>query len=344
MNKKLFYLSDLHLEILIDKKGFNKELGLFYYDKLFENTFKKNNIQKLQEEQKNSTSENYLLIGGDLILAKHFHYIVPFLEEKSQYFQKIFYIFGNHEYWGKSFNSAFEVVKEQINKSAILKSKMIVLNNNSYNLTEKTKIWGSTLWYKVPPHEEYKIKTVMRDYIKIIENKNGKYNKASYTSFSNRYEEAIFSLKKELENCVKNKQKIIVATHHVPSENYNIISESYYPDVYGYGTLLPKDLFQLRNNHEILEVENGLEDKNFSKNYTVFDCILGMIHGHSHILDKETYLPRDFHYKNEYDLNCYMFTLGYLGYEFLPHRFYDKNTNTFQKCYEDLVIPHLEFE
>ena len=73
---KLYFLSDLHLELLVTQKGLSPDFAL--YEAIFDNI--------------PATKEDYLLIGGDFVVAKHFHYFAPFLKKHADRFKRVFYL------------------------------------------------------------------------------------------------------------------------------------------------------------------------------------------------------------------------------------------------------------
>lgn len=257
---KLYFLSDLHLELLVTQKGLSPDFAL--YEAIFDNI--------------PATKEDYLLIGGDFVVAKHFHYFVPFLKKHADRFKRVFYLMGNHEYWHDTFQSAVNRIQSQIDANQL---NITILDNQAVEIGDKI-IWGSTLWYQAPIVQQYPLSVAMNDYRRI---RRDDYKRVTYHDFALRFETAIQSLK-ETQAQHPNKS-IIVATHHAPSEVFNTCPQGkHYPNVFGYGTALP------------------YYDWNIA-------CI---IHGHSHIVEKQ---PVHVQYQNEWNIPSHMFTFGYFGHE-----------------------------
>jgi len=116
---KFRLISDLHLEckytnltVIIDKmKKFNK-------------------INKV----------DYLIMAGDITTFNNIHKLDSFLNIIKNDYLNIFYILGNHEFWGTKENSTNIINKYRETKY------VTVLENEIYKLSENLSIFGSTLW------------------------------------------------------------------------------------------------------------------------------------------------------------------------------------------------------
>lgn len=273
---RLFYVSDLHFEFLMTQNGLDLKT-LSKYQQIFRNTFSK--IDPYYE--------NILVIAGDLIWSKHFHYLRELLEEIATHFDKTFLILGNHDYWRSTIDKSIKHIRSFINENKTLKDKMFLLENNLVSLNQKYNIWGATLWYSAPPHEQYNLSLVMNDF-KYIKTNN--YRKMNYSHFELLHNASIYSLKEALIKTKEEGKKLVIATHHGTSENY--LKFTPYSHCLGYATTLPPSLFHKDEPYELL------------------DNIQCFIHGHSHVSQKPLI------YENEYGIKTYMNTLGYVGHEF----------------------------
>ena len=116
-NEFFIILSDIHLE----KKSTN------YQNFIIEQ------INSLIEEYKNNNKTIYVLCAGDLHNSTHgFNFL-------SRINTHVFYVAGNHEYWGNDFI-------ETQNKLKTYKSSNVTFLNNDLHITDNSIILGATLW------------------------------------------------------------------------------------------------------------------------------------------------------------------------------------------------------
>lgn len=267
-HNQIYYISDVHFEFIISSKGICQE-KLEQYRKFF----------TPQPHQVQPNHKQILLIAGDLITSRHFHYIADFMT--SLPYDNILYVLGNHEYYGDDFQKAQARIQNVIDKNEILKEKMVILENDFVQFNG-LKIIGTSYWYSVPFDKEFMITQRLNDYKKI----SNHYKKIHYPAFSNKNREAKEFIWNVLDK--NNNDKVLLVTHHAISERH-LLDSFPYPDCYGFGTLL----------HFSEEQQNRL---------------IGNIHGHSHFSE-----PHSYHNEygipvytntlgyidNEFDLNKY---------------------------------------
>ena len=117
---QLNYISDIHLEWLFDKRGL---LQTDVLDAIYRPLFRCN--------KQPATQHNLLMIAGDLTEARKFHYFVPFLESviADNGFDRVFYVMGNHEYYGDALHKAVGRIQVALEGSPMLKAHMSILHN-----------------------------------------------------------------------------------------------------------------------------------------------------------------------------------------------------------------------
>lgn len=177
---KIQYCSDLHLE--------------FYGNKRF-----------LKKTPLNPNAD-ILILAGDILLfslLKEKEY-EDFFNYISDNFKTTYWIPGNHEYYHSDISERSGVLNETI------KSNVFLVNNISV-IHENVKLIFSTLWSKISPINTWKIELDMSDFYVIKNNKN----KFTSSKFNQLHEESLNFIKQELK--VKNTEKSIVVTHHVPT-------------------------------------------------------------------------------------------------------------------------------
>ena len=286
---KLNFISDLHLDFLRDNKGrLNQEMFEKYKDLLLgKHQYWINNFDSKNILEKHSTikpTENYLVIAGDLIEAKKFKQIVELMEEVCSCYDKVFYVFGNHEFYHSTLTGAYKKVQEEIEKSNILKEKLILCEDKKIVLREDLQLILSTYWYDIKnPIEAEEIRGKMNDYRYI---KKEDYTRISPNDFLKKHQDSKSFLIKTLKETDDN-VKTVVITHHATSLNVNKGTKFEEPKhALGYCSYLTE------------EIVDAIGEKS-----------VYFIHGHTHLLREKCY-------KNEWDYDTFINTIGYVDDEF----------------------------
>ena len=153
---QLNYISDIHLEWLFDKRGL---LQTDVLDEIYRPLFRCN--------RQPATQHNLLMIAGDLTEARKFHYFVPFVESviADNGFDKVFYVMGNHEYYGDALHKVVGRIQAALDGSPILKAHMSILHNQCAMLDNgRVQIIGAPFWYQVAHGDEYAVAQRLSDY------------------------------------------------------------------------------------------------------------------------------------------------------------------------------------
>jgi len=180
---KIQFASDLHLEFI-----FNKAY-----------------IEKYPLEAKG----DILILAGDIIPFKMMHAADNFFDYVSDYFEMVYWIPGNHEYYRSEINERNGAFQEQIRDNVVL------LNNKSIQYQDY-KIIFSTLWTSIGDQHANEIKRGMADF-RVIKDDGLSLRPKKYNQL---HHDCLSFIQKELEGCGEN-EKSIVVTHHVPTKiNY----------------------------------------------------------------------------------------------------------------------------
>jgi hypothetical protein len=165
-----------------------------------------------------------LILGGDILCAKHFKTNGPLHEVYKDFLQKcivnfdhVIYILGNHEYFGYNWGNTIKVLKENFPPS-------IHILENEYVKVQDTIFLGCTLWSDFRnenPLEMMDCGGGMNDYRKIRIGSN--YRKLNPDDTLKVHKQSKQFLLEKLEE-FKN-EKIWIATHHAPS--YQSIHQKY---------------------------------------------------------------------------------------------------------------------
>ncbi|NOQ75167.1 MAG: metallophosphoesterase [Crocinitomix sp.] len=150
-----------------------------------------------------------LLLAGDIIPFQMMEHVDWFFDQIQTQFKAVYWIAGNHEYYGSDISLRSGTFHEKIRENIHL------VNNYRLNL-EECSILFTTLWSEISPQNVMQIKRGMSDYYHI---KNGPYTFNPDDS-SQLFRENVAFLETELKEMAQIENQIIV-THHVPTfENY----------------------------------------------------------------------------------------------------------------------------
>lgn len=180
------YLSDIHLEFYNES---HVDTSYFFIPK------------------QNAKNDTYLVLAGDIGYPSHQNY-KNFIADSSKFYNKVFIISGNHEYYD---NMNMDIVDALINSICSQFNNVYYLNNNEHLISENIVILGTTLWSKILPHEQPYIETCMNDY---------KHIKINDKVITTKYVNNLFLQNYTwLKNKVQEHQdkQIIIITHHSPS-------------------------------------------------------------------------------------------------------------------------------
>lgn len=206
MSIRFRILSDIHLEC------FNK-------NKLINVTFEILNLQKCDKV-------DYLILAGDITnydqIDKNFKYFLDNItsDEFQPKYKKIFYILGNHEYYGVyNYNKTPEDIIEAYSNFLKNYENIVFLENQKYIINKNDdcniNILGSTLWSKCD-EEGYKM---INDKFFI-----------SFENFLRKNQESVEFLENEIsslknDKCESKNSKTVIITHHLPS--YSTIDKKF---------------------------------------------------------------------------------------------------------------------
>ncbi len=175
---KIQYCSDLHLE--------------FPHNREF---IKKNPIIPTGE---------ILLLAGDILPFQLLNESSEFLDRISDSFEKVYWIPGNHEYYGSDINQRSGSFSEQI------RSNVTLLNNQEIKIKDVNFIFSS-LWSKIGEENRLIIENTLSDFGSIMdENEN-----FSAIKFNELHTESVLFIRGKLSQNIN--QKNVVITHHVPT-------------------------------------------------------------------------------------------------------------------------------
>ena len=239
---KIQYISDLHLESLNNR--------------MF---FKKYPVQPCAD---------YLVLAGDIIPLNQIDQINFFLDHISQVFSKVFWVPGNHEFYGSDYQS-YQSCNIPIRENVFL------INSQSVIL-EEYELLCSTLWSNLDLNKRWFLQYHINDF-KYIKYQKDYIDALDYNAF---HIDALSSLENKLQTA--NPSKTIVVTHHCPvmlsipeQENFSTVYGSsledlivkYQPLYWIYGhTHTANEMINIRNTSLITnQLDKASEIKDCNK-------------------------------------------------------------------------------
>lgn len=239
---KIQYISDLHLESLNNR--------------MF---FKKYPVQPCAD---------YLVLAGDIIPLNQIDQINFFLDHISHVFSKVFWVPGNHEFYGSDYQS-YQSCNIPIRENVFL------INSQSVIL-EEYELLCSTLWSNLDLNKRWFLQYHINDF-KYIKYQKDYIDALDYNAF---HIDALSSLENKLQTA--NPSKTIVVTHHCPvmlsipeQENFSTVYGSsledlivkYQPLYWIYGhTHTANEMINIRNTSLITnQLDKASEIKDCNK-------------------------------------------------------------------------------
>jgi len=186
---------------------------------------------------------DYLILAGDIGYPEQ-DIFKNFMKINSNKFKKIFYITGNHEYyqnWKQSTKLKINTITEtnQIIKNILAEcgDNIYFINNDHYDIDEKIRIVGTTLWSNIFSNslklsDSFEIysddnELITFDYIRKLHNENKEF------------------IKKQIQIAKNENKKLIVCSHHLPS--FSLILQEYKEKYPKYVSQFASDLDYLIN-------------------------------------------------------------------------------------------------
>jgi 3',5'-cyclic AMP phosphodiesterase CpdA len=176
------YISDLHLEFEQNREAIKE-----YYSEL---------------------EGDILILAGDIVCLSKLRLADNFLKKVSSDFNKIYWIPGNHEFYG----SDIELMSGSFQESIL---KNVTLLNNKSVVIEDTQFIFSTLWSNIPDNDAKIVKTRINDFFQITY----KGERLSTDVYNRIHKDSVDFISTELATSTHHKK--IIVTHHVPTiDNY----------------------------------------------------------------------------------------------------------------------------
>lgn len=146
----------------------------------------------------------YLAILGDLGNPNS-ELFQNFISHQANRFQKVFFLAGNHEFYGYTYHDTLEIIQSFCTSI----NNVVFLNKNIYDLSPDLRIAGCTLWSEIMEHQKWEINTFMMDFKKI---KNW-----TVDDYNQQHQNEKEWLIQQIDIAKTLNKKLVVFTHHAPS-------------------------------------------------------------------------------------------------------------------------------
>ena len=156
-------------------------------------------------------SASYLILAGDIGRLIDYDQYLGFLERQAHLsFRKIFWVLGNHEFYGLSYEDGLSQANRLRQESSI-NGKVILLHRCRYDLPETdATLLGCTLWSSIARDSEDIVRSRVKDFHKIQDWTVAKHNST--------FQEEVNWLRHEVGRLrLEPKKRLLIVTHHAPS-------------------------------------------------------------------------------------------------------------------------------
>ncbi|KAJ5783746.1 calcineurin-like phosphoesterase [Penicillium psychrosexuale] len=160
----------------------------------------------------------YLLLAGDIGRLADYDQYLRFLQRQTEKFELVFLVLGNHEFYGGSFESAFETAR-RLEQEPSLNGRLILLHQRRYDIPDShVTILGCTLWSDIPENSRDIVHYKIQDFQKIKDWTVDEHNAAhkSDLNWLRNEVQSIYNTHKK-NPTESSKRSILVATHHAPA-------------------------------------------------------------------------------------------------------------------------------
>lgn len=149
-----------------------------------------------------------LVLAGDIVPFQEIEEHNNFFDYLSDCFEEIYWLPGNHEYYG------FDMADKCGTFNQAIRKNLFLLNNQSL-IVKDIKFIFSSLWSNISEEHAFAIQNQLNDFRRI----NYKNSPLTVTNYNSYHKESLLFLEREL-SFSKHPKKVVV-THHVPTfQNY----------------------------------------------------------------------------------------------------------------------------
>ncbi|KAH3762314.1 DUF6 domain protein [Pelomyxa schiedti] len=161
----------------------------------------------------------YLALLGDIcvVYGKAIQFYKEFLLRVSKQFDKVFLLYGNHEFYGSETGECKSLIAEIVGSLP----NIVILENNSFDIPETNwRILGCTLWSHVPPQSARCVTATLNDYrlIRAL-SPAGEAKEITVDDTNGWHDQSRVWLETQIKKAKADCKRVIVLTHHAPIPN-----------------------------------------------------------------------------------------------------------------------------
>lgn len=152
-----------------------------------------------------------LLLAGDVGRFSSYEKLLGFFQRQCEVFERVFYVLGNHEYYGLTPQQCLASAK-QLEAEPSLIGKLTLLNRTRIDLGTGITILGCTLWSHVPEESKDIVRAKVNDF-------KGRISGWTVEDHNAEHEKDLLWLRSEIEQLAQESpsRSVLIATHHAPS-------------------------------------------------------------------------------------------------------------------------------
>ena len=146
---------------------------------------------------------SFLILAGDIAHPTEQRFI-DILNDASTSYDKVFFVRGNHECYGQTVTRTDEILNETFAQY----DNIIYLNRAAYDVNDRVRVVGTTLWSDITSDQMYVAKCFISDFRCIKEWSIEKNNE--------EHTKDVAFLVEEIKRAKHDKKELIIITHHAP--------------------------------------------------------------------------------------------------------------------------------
>jgi Calcineurin-like phosphoesterase len=154
-----------------------------------------------------------LILAGDIGRLQDYEPLLHFLERQCANFERVFYVLGNHEFYGVSHDEGLQLA-DKLSQEACLQGHLHLLNRSRVDIPTNISVIGCTLQSRISTASRSIVQSRINDFTRI--------SNWTVDDHNAEHERDVAWLREEIrkirdrEDGEKGEHKIIVITHHAP--------------------------------------------------------------------------------------------------------------------------------
>lgn len=108
----------------------------------------------------------YLVLAGDIGRLVDFESLRDFLALQCSNFEKVFYVLGNHEFYGTSRVRGLEIAAK-LQEEPGMRGRLYIMNKNCHDIDSRVLVLGCTLQSNITPETRDLVRMKVQDFSNI---------------------------------------------------------------------------------------------------------------------------------------------------------------------------------